>query len=216
MNTAVTSILHLENKKLTYYGGPYDTFERLRSEKLMQQSKMAERQEAQRAHLQAFVDRFKAKASKAKQAQSRVKMLEKMEPIAAMVENAVAPLTFPDPPKEAASPIINLERASTGYEEEKPILGRLNLRIDADDRIALLGANGNGKSTFAKLISGRLGVLGGTVTVADKLRVGMFAQHQLDDLVPEQTPVDHVRALLPDEPEGKVRGRVAQMGLGSD
>ncbi len=216
LNKACNRIIHLEHQKLTAYRGDYDTFERTRAERLMLQSKMKEKQDAKRKHMEAFVNRFRAKASKARQAQSRLKALEKMQEISIAVDERVAPLSFPSPKREAASPILNMESVAVGYEAEKPILKQLNLRIDADDRIALLGANGNGKSTFAKLLSDRLEPQSGSVTRADKLRIAMFAQHQLDDLVPEQTPYDHVRKLMPGEAEGKVRGRVARMGLGAD
>ncbi len=216
LNKACNAIVHLEHQKLTFYRGGYDIFERTRAERLMLQSKMKEKQDAKRAHMEAFVNRFRAKASKARQAQSRLKALEKMQEISIAVDERVAPLSFPSPKKPVASPIINMESVSVGYDPQKPILRHLNLRLDADDRIALLGANGNGKSTFAKLLSNRLKAQEGNVTRADKLRIAMFAQHQLDDLVPEQTPYDHVRKLMPGEPEGKVRGRVARMGLGAD
>jgi len=216
LNTACNVIVHLEHLNLTSYRGGYDTFERTRAERLMLQSKMREKQDAKRKHMEAFVNRFRAKASKARQAQSRLKALEKMQEISIAVDERSAPLSFPSPKKPAASPIINMESVAVGYEEGKPILSRLNLRLDADDRIALLGANGNGKSTFAKLLSNRLKEQSGTITRADKLRIAMFAQHQLDDLVADQTPYDHVRKLMPGEAEGKVRGRVARMGLSSE
>ncbi|MEO0498040.1 MAG: ABC-F family ATP-binding cassette domain-containing protein, partial [Pseudomonadota bacterium] len=215
LNSSVDTILHLDRKKLTLYSGNYDVFERMRAEKAMQMGKAAEKQAAQRAHLEAFVERFRAKASKAKQAQSRLKMLERMETVGAVVETSVAPLFFPHPEKQLSSPIINLDGAATGYGDTR-ILSGMTARIDQDDRIALLGANGNGKSTFAKLLCDRLEVLGGQVNRADKLRIGMFAQHQLDDLHADETPVDHVRRLMPGEPEGKVRGRVARMGLSTE
>ena len=216
LNRTATTIVHLEHCKLTSYKGDYDFFEKTRSEKMLLQSKMKDKQDAKRKHMEAYIDRFRYKASKARQAQSRIKALEKMQVIAAVSEARVAPISFPNPKREAASPIINMENVAVGYEPGKPILQGLDLRIDADDRIALLGANGNGKSTFAKLIADRLKVQSGRVTRADKLRIAMFAQHQMDDLVPEETPIDHVRALMPGEPEGKVRGRVAQIGLGTE
>ncbi len=216
LNKCCNTIVHLENRQLTSYKGNYDFFEKTRAERMALQTKMKAKQDAKRAHMQAFVDRFKAKASKATQAQSRVKALEKMAVISAVQDTDVAPLHFPSPEKQVASPIINMERASVGYETGKPVIGGMDLRIDADDRIALLGANGNGKSTFAKLISGRLSVMDGRVTRAEKLRVAMFAQHNMDDLVPDQTPIDHVRKLMPNDPEAKVRGRVARMGLGAE
>ena len=218
LNTCCNTIIHLENLKLTSYKGDYDFFEKTRAERMVLQGKMKVKQDAKRAHMQAFIDRFKAKASKATQAQSRIKALERMGSIASVQETDVAPLSFPSPEKVAASPIINLERVSAGYVEGQSVISNIDLRIDADDRIALLGANGNGKSTFAKLVAGRLkaegGVVDGNVVRADKMRVAMFAQHNMDDLVPEQSALEHVRKLVPDEPESKVRGRTARMGLG--
>ncbi|MEP0943474.1 MAG: ATP-binding cassette domain-containing protein [Rhizobiaceae bacterium] len=216
LNKCCNTIVHLENLKLTSYKGDYDFFEKTRAERLTLQTKMKAKQDAKRAHMEAFINRFKAKASKATQAQSRVKALEKMAQISAVQESDVAALNFPSPEKQIASPIINLEKASVGYETGKPVIGQMDLRIDADDRIALLGANGNGKSTFAKLISGRLKVMDGRIVRSEKLRVAMFAQHNMDDLIPEQTPVDHVRKLMPAQPDAKVRARVARMGLGAE
>ena len=216
LNKCCNTIVHLENLKLTSYKGDYDFFEKTRAERMSLQTKMKVKQDAKRAHMQAFIDRFKAKASKATQAQSRVKALEKMAVISAVQDRDVAPLNFPSPEKPIASPIINLQKASAGYEPGKPVIAHMDLRIDADDRIALLGANGNGKSTFAKLIAGRMQAMDGTVTRSEKLRVAMFAQHNMDDLFPEETPVDHVRKLMAKEPDAKVRSRVAQMGLGQE
>ena len=213
LNKAVNSIVHLDQKKLTFWRGGYDQFERQRAEQAELQEKGRVKQEAARKHLQSFVDRFRAKASKARQAQSRIKALERMKPIAAMIEDSVKPFSFPEPVKTVASPIIAIEHASVGYQQGKPILKKLSLRIDADDRIALLGANGNGKSTFAKLLAGRLKAETGTMTVAPGLKVAIFAQHQLDDLRPEENAYEHVRRLMPDAPESKVRARVAQFGL---
>ena len=150
------------------------------------QEKGRVKQEAHRKHLQAFVDRFRAKASKARQAQSRIKALEKMKPIAAVIDDSVRHSRFPEPVKTVASPIIALEKVAVGYRPGEPVLKNMSLRIDADDRIALLGANGNGKSTFAKLLSGRLKSDAGTMTVAPGLKVSIFAQHQLDDLRPDE------------------------------
>jgi ATP-binding cassette, subfamily F, member 3 len=213
LNSAVNSIIHLDQKKLTFYRGPYDQFERQKAEAEELQMKAKAKVDAQRKHLQSFVDRFRAKATKAKQAQSRIKAIERLGTVAAVVHEHVQGFRFPDPKKEAASPIIAVEGGTVGYAPGKPILTRMNLRIDTDDRIALLGSNGNGKSTFAKLIAGRLKPDGGRLTVAPGLKVGFFAQHQLDDLMPEESPVAHVRRLMPGEPEAKVRSRVAQMGL---
>jgi ATP-binding cassette subfamily F protein 3 len=213
LNRAVNSIVYLDQKKLTFWRGGYDQFERQLSEQRELQEKSRAKQEAQRKHLQSFVDRFRAKASKARQAQSRIKALEKMKPIAALVDDTVRPFSFPEPVKSVASPIIALSGAEVGYEPGKPVLKRLNLRIDNDDRIALLGANGNGKSTFAKLLAGRLKAETGTMTIAPGLKVAIFAQHQLDDLRPEENAYEHVRRLMPEAPESKVRARVAQFGL---
>ncbi len=216
LNRTATTIVHLENLKLAAYKGDYDFFEKTRSQQMLLQSKMKQKQDAKRKHMEAYIDRFRYKASKARQAQSRIKALEKMQSIGAVSEARVAPISFPNPQREAASPIINMENVSVGYEPEKAVLGGLDLRIDADDRIALLGANGNGKSTFAKLVAKRLEAQSGHITRADKLRIAMFAQHQMDDLLPEETAYQHVRALMPNDSEGKVRARVAQLGLGTE
>lgn len=216
LNNAVTSIVHLDQKKLTFYRGGYDQFERQKAENDELQMKAKAKNDAARKHLQSFIDRFKAKATKAKQAQSRVKALERMGTVAAVVEDHVQPINFPKPEKLPASPIVAINKGSVGYTPGKPILKDISLRIDNDDRIALLGSNGNGKSTFAKLISGRLQNEAGEMKLAPSLSIGFFAQHQLDDLIPEETPVDHVRRLMPQAPEAQVRARVAQMGLATE
>ncbi len=216
LNRAVNSIVHLDKQKLTFWRGGYDQFERQLTEQRELQEKSRVKQEAARKHLQSFVDRFRAKASKARQAQSRIKALEKMKPIAALVDDTVRPFSFPEPVKTVASPIIALSGVDVGYAEGKPVLKKMTLRIDADDRIALLGANGNGKSTFAKLLAGRLKAEHGTMTVAPGLKVAIFAQHQLDDLRPEENAYEHVRRLMPEAPESKVRARVAQFGLATE
>ncbi|AHK43904.1 MULTISPECIES: ABC-F family ATP-binding cassette domain-containing protein [unclassified Ensifer] len=216
LNTAVNAIVHLDQKKLAYYRGPYDQFERQKAEADELQMKAKAKNDAARKHLQSFIDRFKAKATKARQAQSRVKALERMGTIAAVIEDHVQGFSFPEPEKEAASPIIAVTGGTVGYEPGNPILKRLNLRIDTDDRIALLGSNGNGKSTFAKFISGRLAPEFGELKIAPNLKVGFFAQHQLDDLIPTQSAVEHVRRRMPETPEAKVRARVAQMGLATE
>ncbi|CAN7306975.1 ribosomal protection-like ABC-F family protein [Aminobacter sp. LjRoot7] len=213
LNRAVNSIVHLDQKKMTFWRGGYDQFERQFAEQRELQEKGRVKQEAARKHLQSFVDRFRAKASKARQAQSRIKALEKMKPIAALMEDNVRPFSFPEPVKTVASPIVALDKVNVGYQADKPILKKMTLRIDADDRIALLGANGNGKSTFAKLLAGRLKAETGSVTIAPGLKVAIFAQHQLDDLRPEENAYEHVRRLMPEAPESKVRARVAQFGL---
>ena len=213
LNRAVSSIVHLERKKLTFWRGGYDQFARQYAEKAELQEKMRMKQDAQRKHMQSFVDRFRYKASKARQAQSRLKALERMSPMAAVVNETVLPFRFPNPEKAVASPIIALDGGAVGYTPGKPVLRGLSLRIDNDDRIALLGANGNGKSTFAKLIADRLTLEKGSKTVAPGLKVSIFAQHQLDDLRPDEDAYQHLRRLMPDAPEAKVRARVAQFGL---
>ena len=213
LDTAVDQILSLEQQKLTIYRGGYSDFERLRSQRLMLDQKMVKKQEAQRKHLQAFVDRFRAKATKARQAQSRLKMLAKLEPIVSLVTDEVRPIHFPAPDKLLSPPIIATDDVDVGYEPGHPVLSGLSVRIDNDDRIALLGSNGNGKSTFVKLIADRLAPMHGTITRASNLKIGYFAQHQLDELESQDSPYDHVRRLMPEAPEAKVRARVGVIGF---
>ncbi len=215
LNRAVGGILHLEDRKLTYYPGPYDQFARQRAEKRAQQAAMAKKQKARKDHMQAFVDRFKAKASKAKQAQSRLKMIEKMDMITPPEEAARKVFTFPEP-EELSPPIINIEGGSVGYSDDNPVLTKLNLRIDQDDRIALLGKNGQGKSTLAKLLSKRLPLMGGRQLNANKLRVGFFAQHQVDELIINETPLQHMISARPGVMQSKLRAQLAGFGLGPD
>ncbi|MBX3491077.1 ABC-F family ATP-binding cassette domain-containing protein [Parvibaculum sp.] len=216
LNNVADGILHLEHKKLTYYSGNYDRFDRTRRERLMLQMSMKKKQDDQRRHMESFIERFKAKASKARQAQSRMKALAKMEPIADIMNERVLPFHFPVPEKPLASPIIRLEHASVGYEPGKPVLRGLDLRIDQDDRIALLGANGNGKSTFAKLLCDRLRVDAGHKYASKKLRIAYFAQHQLDELNMGDTPYEHFRELMPDATIAQVRARAGSYGFGAD
>jgi len=213
LETSVDQILHLDRGKLTLYRGSYSSFEEQRATREMLDAKQAKRQEAERNRLQAFVDRFKAKASKARQAQSRVKMLERMKPIAALVTQDVREISFPAPEKTLSPPIIAVDNVAVGYEPGKPVLNRVTLRIDNDDRIALLGANGNGKSTLVKLLAGRLQPFSGAITRAEKLSIAYFAQHQLDELNEDASTYDHVRKLMPDAPESKVRGRAGAIGF---
>lgn len=212
LDTCVDHILHLDQGKLTIYRGGYSSFERQRAEKQMLLAKQREKQDAERKHLQAFVDRFKAKASKARQAQSRVKRLEKMESIATIVDRDVQPFSLPGPERPLSPPMVVLDDVSAGYGERK-VLSRLDLTLLPDDRIALLGSNGNGKSTFCKLIGGRLPPLSGDLRRSSKLQTAYFAQHQLDELRMEETPVAHLRDLMPDAPEAKVRSKAAQIGF---
>ncbi|MEF3047401.1 ABC-F family ATP-binding cassette domain-containing protein [Pseudotabrizicola sp. L79] len=211
LNRAVGSILHLDNRKLTLWTGPYDQFARQMAERRAVQAAEAKKVEARRAHLQSFVDRFKAKASKAVQAQSRVKMLEKLQPITAPEEAKKVVFTFPEP-EELSPPIINLDGAAVGY-GGPPVLKRLSLRIDQDDRIALLGRNGEGKSTLSKLLAGKLPACDGKMSRSSKLRIGYFAQHQVDELNLNETPLQHLLALRPDEGQVKLRARLAGFGL---
>ena len=212
LDTSVDHIMHLDQGKLTLYRGTYSSFEKQRAEKQMQLARAKEKQDAERKHLQSFVDRFKAKATKARQAQSRVKRLEKMQTIATIIDRDVQPFVFPGPEKQLSPPMIVLEDASAGYGERK-VLSRLNLSLAPDDRIALLGSNGNGKSTFCKLIGGRLPAMSGEMKKSSKLETAYFAQHQLDELRIEDTPVGHLRDLMPDAPEAKVRSKAAQIGF---
>ena len=214
LNNSCTHILHLAAAKLEIYTGGYDDFEKLRAEKSRLQLSAKAKQDAERAHLQAFVDRFKAKASKAAQAQSRMKRLAKMQPVATTIEERVAPFTLPSPPRPLAPPLIRLERANVGYEDGKPILKQLNLRMDLDDRIGLLGVNGAGKSTFAKLIAGALGVQTGEFHRDRKMKVGWFHQHQIEAMDPEDTPLEIIRRAMPDSSESSRRSKLAQFGLG--
>jgi ATP-binding cassette subfamily F protein 3 len=213
LDNAVDSILHLEAHKLTFYRGGYTAFERQRRERQTLDLKLAKRQELERKRLTAFVDRFRAKATKARQAQSRMKLLARLEPVVAIVAHEVRPIHIPPPAKALSPPVIALEDVAVGYEPGKPVLRRLDLRIDDDDRIALVGANGNGKSTLVKLLSGRLAPMSGGVTRAEKLEVAYFAQHQLDELNPDDSVYDHLRRLMPDAPEAKVRARAGAIGF---
>ena len=216
LNGAVNSILHLERGKLTLYSGGYDDFEEARREKQRLELKLKKKQDEERRRIQAFIDRFKAKATKAAQAQSRIKALAKMQPIAAQLEDRVAPFHLPQPAKPLASPLLRLEDAAVGYAPNSPVLQELSLRIDQDDRIALLGQNGNGKSTFAKLIAGKIKPLSGNVYGAKRVDVGYFAQHQLDELNPQATPYDYILKLMPDATEAQRRTRLGTYGFGAD
>lgn len=214
LNRAVGGILHLEDRKLTLYQGNYDQFARVRAERLAQAEAEARKQEARRAHLQSYVDRFRAKADKARQAQSRLKALARMTPITSPQEAALRAFTFPQP-EELSPPIVQIDGGSVGY-DGVPVLKRLDLRIDQDDRIALLGKNGQGKSTLSKLLSDRLEKLSGRIVKSAKLRIGYFAQHQVDELVVADTPLDHLRRLRPAEAPAKLRARLAGFGLTAD
>jgi ATP-binding cassette subfamily F protein 3 len=213
LDTSVNEILHLDRGKLVHYRGTYSGYEEFRANKEALDAKTAKRQEAERKHLQSFVDRFKATASKARQAQSRVKMLERMKPVSALVTQEVKEFHFPAPDKILSPPIIAVDEVTVGYDKKHPVLKHVTLRIDTEDRIALLGSNGNGKSTLVKLLANRLAPFSGSVTRADKLSIAYFAQHQLDELNEDGSPYDHVRKLMPDATETKIRGRCGAIGF---
>ncbi len=215
LNRAVNRIIHLENRRLTAYTGNYDRFERLRREHLEHQAALHAKQQAQRRHIQAFVDRFRYKASKARQAQSRLKALARMEPIAAVMEDRTVTFDFP-PPAHLSPPILTLENAAVGYAADKPILSRLNLRLDMDDRVALLGANGNGKSTLARLLAQRLKPMAGRMTRSGKLKIGYFAQDQAEELDLAATPLQHMERLMPMETETRLRSQLGRFGFGAE
>jgi ATP-binding cassette subfamily F protein 3 len=215
LNNSVDAILHLSHGKLDLYTGGYNDFETRRAEKTRLQAATKAKQDAERAHLQRFIDRFRAKASKATQAQSRIKRLAKLEPIAEKVEERVAPFTLPSPTRPLAPPLLQLEGAAVGY-NGPPVLRNLNLRLDVDDRIGLLGVNGAGKSTFAKMIAGALPLQSGHMKREQRIKVGWFHQHQIEALDPEDTPLDILRRERPDDSESSRRSRLAQFGLSFD
>jgi ATP-binding cassette subfamily F protein 3 len=215
LNAVPDHILHLDERKLVLYSGAYDGFARTRRERMEQREALAAKQTEQRAHLQAFIDRFRAKASKARQAQSRIKALARLEPVARIAEDPSVRFDFPEP-GALAPPLLALENVSVGYAPGVPVLRGINLRLDPDDRIALLGANGNGKSTLAKLISGRLAPQSGHEVRHSRLRCGFFAQHQIEDLDAERTPLQHMAELMPNSGESAVRARLGRFGFGQD
>jgi ATP-binding cassette subfamily F protein 3 len=213
LDTAVDWILHLEAGRLALYRGGYSAFARQRSEQIALDHKLAKKQEGERKRLQAFVDRFRAKATKARQAQSRLKLLAKLDPIVTLSAEEVRPIEIPRPAKPLSPPIIALDDVSVGYEPGRPVLRGLTLRIDNDERIALVGANGNGKSTLVKLIAGRLAPMSGQMTPAQKLEVGYFAQHQLDELRNNDSAYAHLRRMMPGATEVNLRTRAAAIGF---
>jgi ATP-binding cassette subfamily F protein 3 len=212
LNSVVTGLIHIEGMTLTQYTGNYDTFEREREQRLAQVEAQRVKQDARRAHLQSFIDRFRYKASKARQAQSRIKMLEKMDTLPDAVTSPETRFQFPVP-DELAPPLLSMENVAVGYQADKPVLSHIDLRLDPDDRIGLLGANGNGKTTLARLISGELKIQGGEVHRASKLRVGYVAQHHAEELDPGDTPVEHLARKLPGQTVDKVRSRLGSVGL---
>ncbi len=213
LNKAVGSILHLQDGRLALYAGGYDRFEETRREQQRLQLKLKKKQDDARRHMEDFVARFRAKATKARQAQSRLKALARLQPISAQIDGEVAPFLFPNPQKRLANPLLRLEAVSVGYAPGQPVLRDINLALDNDDRIGLLGANGNGKSTFAKLLAGRLAPLGGRMKHHKKMQVGYFAQHQLDELQPARSPYDHIAALMAEATEAQKRAKLAALGF---
>ncbi len=214
LDRAVDSIAHLDRGKISLTPGGFDEFVRIRTERAMQQNRAVEKIAAERAHMQAFVDRFRAQASKARQAQSRVKALARMPQLESVIDDTPTKFAFPEP-AHLSPPILSLDRVTVGY-DKTPVLSDLSLRVDMDDRIALLGANGNGKSTFAKLLAGRLEPMSGEVRRGPRLRVGYFAQHQEDDLAMDDTPIGHMARALPRALPPQVRAQLARFGLDAD
>jgi len=212
LNRVSREILHLEGSKLTLYQGGYDQFEATRRMRLEQNERARVKQDLQRAHIQKFVDRFRYKATKARQAQSRIKMLERMKPIPEYSDGAPVTFDFPDPDPPLSPPLFSVLNASVGY-DGTPVLSKLSLRLDEDDRVALLGANGNGKSTLMRLLAGRLKEMSGTVTAAPKLRVGYFAQHQTDELDMDATPVIELSRKRPDDRDEQLRSQLGRFGF---
>ena len=214
LNKSVNGILHLSNKNLQFYSGNYDSFDNERRIQLEQKISLKNKQDAQRAHIQSFVDRFKAKASKARQAQSRIKILEKMKPIVIEEDQKIPRFKF-DEAIKFAPPLVTLDKASVGYNDVE-VLKNINIQINPDDRIGLLGVNGEGKSTFSKLIAKKIKLINGSLQIPQKLKIGYFAQHQLDELRPKETAFEHVYAKLKSEIPSKVRARLGSAGFAAD
>ena len=214
LDRAVEAIAHLDKGKITLTPGGFNEFVRIRTERAMQQARAVERVAAERAHIQSFIDRFRYKASKARQAQARIKALERLPQIESVIEDAPTRFDFPEPAR-IAPPILALERVDIGYGATR-VLKNISVTVDMDDRIALLGANGNGKSTLAKLLAERLEPLSGQIRRGPKLKVGYFAQHQTEELVAAENPIDHMARALPNAPPAKVRAQLARFGLDAD
>ncbi len=214
LNNVVNHILHLSGGKLTLYPGGYDAFERQRAERQAQLASARARQQAQREHLQDYIARNSARASTAKQAQSRQKALAKLQPIAELIDDPSLSFAFPNP-DELRPPLITLDLASVGY-GDRPVLSRLNLRLDPDDRIALLGRNGNGKTTLARLLAAQLKPMDGAMNASAKMRVGYFTQYQVEELDRDETPLQHMTALMKGATPGAVRGQLGRFGFSGD
>ena len=215
LNAVTTTTLHLERGKLTLYSGGFDAFLRARREERQRLEGLARRQSEERERLRSFIDRFRATATRARQVQSRLKALARFEPVALAAAEPPPPIRFPAPPR-LNPPLLALERVRVGYAPGRPVLSRLDLRLDPDDRIALLGANGNGKTTFARLLAGRLAAQGGRVVRSPKLRTGYFAQHQIEEMRPAASAYDHLAELMPDAPAEALRARLGSFGFSQD
>ena len=215
LNNVTDHVLHLERGGLTLYRGNYDAFARQRAERAAQTEALRGKQEAKAKKLQAYVDRWRYKAHTARQAQSRLKALAAMQPIAEAAQDASVVFDFPNP-KELRPPLVVLDGVTVGYVPGAPVLSRLNLRIDPDDRVALVGRNGNGKTTLARLLAGQLQPVSGSLVASSKLRVGYFAQHQIEELVPDETPLQHMQLLLPAASPGQVRAQLGRFGFSGD
>jgi ATP-binding cassette subfamily F protein 3 len=215
LNNVVNTILHLERGKLTIYAGGYDSFERQRAERAAQLAAAQAAQDAQRARLQDYIARNSARASTAKQAQSRAKMLAKMQPIAALADDPSLSFDFPSP-SELKPPLITLDMAAVGYAADTPVLRRLNLRIDPDDRIALLGRNGNGKTTLARLLAAQLPPMEGEIHASGKMRVGYFTQYQVEELHGDDTPLQHMSRAMTGKTPAAVRAQLGRFGFSGD
>ncbi|HKX79877.1 MAG TPA: ABC-F family ATP-binding cassette domain-containing protein [Novosphingobium sp.] len=215
LNNVVDNILHLQGGKLTLYPGGYDSFERQRAERAAQLAAAKAAQDAQRAKLEDYVRRNSARASTAKQAQSRAKMLARMQPVVAMIEDPSLSFDFPNP-AELKPPLITLDRAAVGYAEDTPVLRRLGMRVDPDDRIALLGRNGNGKTTLARLLAGQLAPMEGEMHTSGKLRIGYFTQYQVEELAGGDTPLVHMTRAMEGKPPLAVRGQLGRFGFSGD
>lgn len=216
LNRAVTHIAHLRSGKLFAYSGGYDSFEKQLREQQRLSMALRDKQEDERRRLESFVNRFKAKATKAKQAQSRVKRLEKMKPVATIIDDPIPPIDLPSPERSLSPPIIRFDDVKLGYSDEVTVLRGLNQRIDPDDRIGLLGKNGEGKSTFAKAIMGLLPPQEGFIKRHKKMTIGYFAQHEIDAINVAQSAYDHIVELMPDATEAQRRARLARFGLGHE
>jgi ATP-binding cassette subfamily F protein 3 len=215
LNNVVEFILHLQGGKLTLYPGAYDDFERQRAERQAQLEALRAKQEQQRKHLQSYVDRWRYKAHTARQAQSRMKALARMQPIASIADGETIAFEFPDP-DELKPPLVTLDRVAVGYREGVPVLENIKLRLDPDDRVAMLGRNGNGKTTLARLLAHRLEPMAGDRHEATKLKVGYFAQHQVEELRSSDTPLQHMTRLMPDAKPAAVRGQLGRFGFSGD